>query len=463
MAEYFFGITDKGKRRDKNEDTFIAQEVYRKEYIAACVIDGVGGYSGGEVAAGIARAVILEHLMKLPGDIISILQEAITAANKKIFTEKQAGNKNENMACVLTCALADIKNNKFYYAHVGDTRLYLLRDNSLVKITKDHSVVGFLEESGRLSEEDAMRHPRRNEINKALGFEEQIHSSGDFIETGESPFLPGDTILLCSDGLTDMIGTNLITSILIKDLQLSAKGQELIDAANEAGGKDNITAVLVENNKKPRSEAASKPAVKKDEITEIQDVSTKSSEITSLNTGQKKNNNALVLFLTLLCLGLAFAFLFTLFKDSGKKEKIVLTTPPALKVINEHELQLRQGLNDTSGIYALSAPSGFITISDSLNIRSDTFHLLGNGITLRSDTNYKGPALIIDPAVKNIILDSVALENFDVGIITQKNNITFKNVRFINCRIPVLYQLTFKDSLVSGRLKDSLFIPNSPN
>ncbi len=93
------------------------------------------------------------------------------------------------MACVLTCVVAHIKNNKFYYAHVGDTRLYLLRDHSLVKISKDHSVVGFLEESGRLSEEDAMRHPRRNEINKALGFEEDIDA--DLIETGESPFLTG--------------------------------------------------------------------------------------------------------------------------------------------------------------------------------------------------------------------------------------------------------------------------------
>ncbi len=195
MSENFYGITDKGKRREKNEDTFIAQEVFKKQFIAACVIDGVGGYSGGEIAAGIARTVLLDHFKKPYDDVSGMLQEAIVAANARIYTEKQSGNKNESMACVLTCALADITNNKFYFAHVGDTRLYLLRDNTLVKITKDHSVVGFLEESGRLSEEDAMRHPRRNEINKALGFEAQIYATGDFIETGESPFLPGDTIL----------------------------------------------------------------------------------------------------------------------------------------------------------------------------------------------------------------------------------------------------------------------------
>ncbi len=155
------------------------------------------------------------------------------------------------MACVLTCVVADIKNNKLWYSHVGDTRIYLLRDHSLVKISTDHSAIGFLEESGRLSEEEAMRHPRRNEINKALGFEEDIAVIEDFIETGESPFLPGDTILLCSDGLTDMVNSSEITTVLNSDMSLSVKTKSLIDAANNAGGNDNITVVLIENNKQP--------------------------------------------------------------------------------------------------------------------------------------------------------------------------------------------------------------------
>ena len=104
------------------------------------------------------------------------------------------------MACVLTLAVVDIEKNKFYYAHVGDTRLYLFRDNTLVKVSKDHSFVGFLEESGRLTEEAAMQHPKRNEINKALGLGVKFSASDDYIETGESPFLPGDLLLLCSDG-----------------------------------------------------------------------------------------------------------------------------------------------------------------------------------------------------------------------------------------------------------------------
>jgi serine/threonine protein phosphatase PrpC len=190
MAENYFGITDTGRMRSNNEDTFIVQKVISGAFIAACVIDGVGGYEGGEVAARLAKNAITDHLNNPDAEIIPLMKEALIAANAAIFKEKQLGKGNEQMACVLTLALADIANNKFYYAHVGDTRLYLFRDNSLVKVTRDHSFVGFLEDSGRLTEEAAMRHPKRNEINKALGFDAQLKAP-DYIETGESPFLPG--------------------------------------------------------------------------------------------------------------------------------------------------------------------------------------------------------------------------------------------------------------------------------
>ncbi len=244
MAEYFYGITDKGKRRTKNEDTFFAHETADQRFIVASVIDGVGGYTGGDVAAGIARSVIIKNLESVSEDIIDALRDAIVAANVEINEEKKEEPGIDQMACVLTCVVADVKNNKCWYAHVGDTRIYLFRDHSLVKISRDHSVVGFLEESGRLSEEEAMRHPRRNEINKALGFEEDISVMEDFIETGESPFLPGDVLLLCSDGLTDMINSGTITQVLNTKKNLAAKAKALVNAANEAGGNDNITAVL---------------------------------------------------------------------------------------------------------------------------------------------------------------------------------------------------------------------------
>ncbi|MGI8636530.1 MAG: PP2C family protein-serine/threonine phosphatase, partial [Segetibacter sp.] len=258
MAENYFGITDTGRLRTNNEDTFIAEPFFDGRFIASCVIDGVGGYEGGEVAARLAHDAIVEKLSTLPDDYFEGMKDAINAANEAIYTEKKVNRSNEQMACVLTLALADVSNNKFYYCHVGDTRLYLFRDDSLVKITRDHSFVGFLEDSGRLTEEAAMRHPKRNEINKALGFEGGLKGD-DYIEAGESPFLPGDTLLLCSDGLSDMIGNNAITAVLNTTNSLSQKAKSLIKAANEAGGKDNITVVLVYNNKAPLVQTATKP------------------------------------------------------------------------------------------------------------------------------------------------------------------------------------------------------------
>ncbi|MFZ1369574.1 MAG: protein phosphatase 2C domain-containing protein, partial [Ferruginibacter sp.] len=313
MAEYFFGITDKGKRRENNEDTFIVQEISNKNFLLACVIDGVGGYNGGEVAAGIARAVILEHVQQVSGNIIEKLQLAVIAANEKIQQQRNAAEGNANMACVLTCAIADIKNNKLYYSHVGDTRLYLLRDASLVKISSDHSAVGFLEESGRLSEDDAMRHPRRNEINKALGFETGIAEEADYIETGESPFLPGDTILLCSDGLSDMISSGTITSILNRNRTLSERANDLVDAANEAGGNDNITAILVENNKEPKKQVALKPVDKKNGVEGSYAAQHKTTARQQVSTA-RNNHRGMIIFLALLSMGLLIALSFLIFR-----------------------------------------------------------------------------------------------------------------------------------------------------
>src|SRR6476660_2642854 len=267
MADNFFGLTDTGRIRDNNEDAFIAQAIFNKQWVLASVIDGVGGYEGGEVAASITREEFLSSFTNIPADPVGKMKEAIISSNDRIYKAKLESGKNPSMACVVTLALVDIKNNKFYYAHVGDTRLYLYRDHSLIKVTRDQSFVGYLEDSGRLSEEEAMKHPKRNEINKALGFDTQSILADDYIETGESPFLPGDSLLICSDGLSDMIGSSRISQVLEKKSTLEQKAAELIEAANEAGGKDNITVVLVQNNKKPLKQPASKPVlVKKKKI-----------------------------------------------------------------------------------------------------------------------------------------------------------------------------------------------------
>jgi len=265
MDNNIFGQTDVGKVRENNEDAFIAEELLHSGFILGCVIDGVGGYEGGEVAAEIAKNCIKKNLFSVTSeDLLPRMVGTLKLANEEIFNRKKLDPELEQMACVLTLVLADVENNKLYYAHVGDTRLYLLRDQVLVKITTDHSFVGFLEDSGRLSESAAMSHPKRNEINQALGFASTETMKEDFIETGESPFLPGDMLLLCSDGLTDRIDKDQITSILTQHPGLPFAAGLLVDAANEAGGHDNITVVLVKNNNKPANLEVSKPMARKE-------------------------------------------------------------------------------------------------------------------------------------------------------------------------------------------------------
>ena len=456
MAEYFYGITDKGNRREKNEDTFFARETANKRFLVAGVIDGVGGYTGGEIAAGIARTVIMRGLEDVSDNIIEALREAIIVANVEINEGKKEEPGIGQMACVLTCVVADTKNNKCWYAHVGDTRIYLFRDHSLVKISKDHSVVGFLEESGRLSEEEAMRHPRRNEINKALGFEEDISVMEDFIETGESPFLPGDALLLCSDGLTDMISSGAITQILNSKKSLSIKAKALVNAANDAGGNDNITAVLIENNNWPKQKR--EPVNVERKKREIISEATKP-EPASINEKKpaKKKGRNLAAFLVILFIGFAAVSLTVAFRKEKTIEKNEIAAPTPKKK-NEQLLQLISGVNDSSKNYALAPGQKIAGISEPIVITKDSFHLKGNGVILAADSLYSGAAFIISPKAKNIVLDSLVFENFDVGIIVQKNNITLRNVRFINCRIPVQYSVSLPDSLISGRFKDSIFI-----
>ena len=459
MAEYFYGITDKGKRREKNEDTFFARETIDKRFLVAGVIDGVGGYEGGDIAAGIASSVIMENLETISENVVELLRHAIITANVKINEEKKETGVHDQMACVLTCVVADIQNNKCWYAHVGDTRIYLLRDHSLVKISRDHSVVGFLEESGRLSEEEAMRHPRRNEITKALGFEEDIDTPEDFIETGESPFLPGDLLLLCSDGLTDMISSGTIMQVLTSKKSLSSRARALVDAANDAGGNDNITAVLVENNNwsKQKPEPISVERKKNKTATPLE---TNKSVPNENRNPPKKNKQNTIAFLAVLFIVIAAVFITVGFQ---KNTSTVATIMPVKKEKKKDEqlLQLIARVNDSSKGYAFAQRNTKLELTEPIVITKDSFRLSGNGAILTADNLYKGPAFIINATVKNVVLDSIVFENFDMGMVVQKNNITFRHVRFVNCRIPVEYLVAIPDSAISGRFKDSIFITKS--
>jgi serine/threonine protein phosphatase PrpC len=242
----FFGDTDAGKRRTNNEDAFVAEKL-DGNIVLAIVIDGVGGYEGGEVAAEIAQNKIPDYLKEFNrGERLELLKQAVVCANNAIFDRRHLDTERPNMGCVLTSVIIDDSRKVIDMVHVGDTRLYQFNKGELIKLSHDHSFVGYCEEIGDLTEEQAMRHPRRNEISRSVGEERHGVNDQSFLDAEEFPLLPNSTFLLCSDGLTDMITSKQIVAILERDLSLEEKAQALIDAANEAGGKDNITVVLVE-------------------------------------------------------------------------------------------------------------------------------------------------------------------------------------------------------------------------
>lgn len=242
----FCGLTDTGKRRTNNEDAFVAEKL-DDNTVLAVVIDGVGGYEGGEVAAEIAQREIPSYLKEFNrGERLELLKQAVVCANNAIFDRRQLDIARPNMSCVLTSALIDADRRVIDMVHVGDTRMYQYHNGELLKLSHDHSYVGFCEEIGGLTEEQAMNHPRRNEISRAVGEERHGVSDQSFLEAVEHPLLPDSILLLCSDGLTDLVASAQIVSILEQDVPLEEKTKQLVNAANEAGGKDNITVVLVE-------------------------------------------------------------------------------------------------------------------------------------------------------------------------------------------------------------------------
>lgn len=239
--------TDIGRRRDNNEDNFVwLPDLWTKPGMALIgAIDGVGGYEGGEEAAAIAKSTIENYLQNFSfGAPLQLLKEAMIQANNAIHTRRSEAGF-ERMSCVASVGILDAEKELIYVGHVGDSRGYIYRNGELLKITRDHSAVGFKEDSGYLTEEEAMHHPNRNEISKMLG--EYIIDANDtdsYLDFFEHSFLPGDMVLFCSDGLTDLVNREGIATVLSNDMSLNAKAQALIDKANELGGKDNITVAL---------------------------------------------------------------------------------------------------------------------------------------------------------------------------------------------------------------------------
>lgn len=244
-----FGGTDTGKKRSNNEDAFLLNDALGLYAVA----DGIGGNEGGEVASRTAVDTLAESLPGLLGDqdrtpptgsvragdpSFSALQLAITLANRSIRRARSETPALENMGTTLTALL--LRNKNAIIAHVGDSRAYLLRSGAFTQLTNDHSLVGEQVRRGMISREQARTSPVRHVITRALGIDEDIP-----IDLAKHPLKKGDRILLCTDGLTEMVDDREISSIL-GGAEPREAVQKMLAAANKRGGVDNITAVVVQ-------------------------------------------------------------------------------------------------------------------------------------------------------------------------------------------------------------------------
>ena len=232
-------VSDVGRVRATNEDSFICDP----ERGVFAVIDGMGGHAGGEVAAAIARRELELRLRRETGTVEDRIREAIAAANASILAEATRVPALTQMACVLTVAV--ITPSHVVVGHVGDTRMYRIGPTGMRKLTHDHSPVGLLEDSGELSENDAMQHPDRNQVFREVGTSPRQPTDPDFIEVITAPLAANEAVLLCSDGLTDLVAAATIERLVREHAADPFRAAtELVKAANSAGGKDNVTAIV---------------------------------------------------------------------------------------------------------------------------------------------------------------------------------------------------------------------------
>ncbi len=248
--------TDPGRLRTNNEDLPLVDPdrgVYG-------VIDGVGGHVAGELAAAIARDVITQRLARPLGTPAERVREAIAIANNEIFKRAETSGDLHGMTCVVTLAL--VSDTGITVGHVGDSRLYKLSASGIRKITHDHSPVGEREDAGEIAETDAMRHPRRHEVFRDVGSAHRDKDEENYVEVIEEPLERDNAILVCTDGLTDMVPSTVIEQIVRQHAgSPEAVVDALVNAANDAGGRDNVTVVYAEAPQFARALAASVGAV----------------------------------------------------------------------------------------------------------------------------------------------------------------------------------------------------------
>ncbi|MCQ2426006.1 MAG: Stp1/IreP family PP2C-type Ser/Thr phosphatase [Lachnospiraceae bacterium] len=280
---FFYGCSDVGRKRRTNQDSFAAVRLYDNAFLAV-VCDGMGGANGGNIASALAVKVFVEQVKKQlaaikneaaegktpdGAAIVSVLVRAVRRANEAVYFRAVEEEALKGMGTTLVAAL--VVNGELYVLNVGDSRLYRIEDGKLRKITKDHSYVQYLLDRGEISESDAEKAGIRNIIIRSVGTEEEVEPDA-FAE----PLNGEGFLLLCTDGLTNYVSEEeLLKTVLAPceigditetDYELEDKTKRLIELANEGGGGDNITAVLMkygtekkETQKDPQKRPEEKP------------------------------------------------------------------------------------------------------------------------------------------------------------------------------------------------------------
>jgi PPM family protein phosphatase len=244
MTYKFCAKTDTGRARDNNEDSVVFDEATS----IAVLADGMGGYNAGEIASGMATAFIKSELsrwlseagsgVKLK-DVRRALEICVDNANLAIYNSANSNAHYSGMGTTLVVAI--FRDDKLMVGHIGDSRCYRARGGGFEQVTKDHSLLQEQIDAGLVTQEQAVNSSIKNLVTRALGVEEAV-----LLEINEYAAEVGDIYLLCSDGLSDMVSDASIARIMCSEVELAQKADLLIDMANQHGGRDNISVLLVE-------------------------------------------------------------------------------------------------------------------------------------------------------------------------------------------------------------------------
>lgn len=236
------GTSHVGRVRSKNQDNYLVSP----EQGLFIVSDGMGGHQAGEVAAKVVVSVLPDMLVQrlalqssLRSRVVElVMREAILELSQRLRSESTGHINLHGMGATL--ALAWLNRGRAHLAYMGDSRIYLLRQDTLTQLSEDHSLVALLLKHGEITPEEAKEHPARGRLSRYVGMEGEVYPDVQTVDLAR-----GDRLLLCSDGLTGMLDDRQITQILQSTFDPQSACQALVQAANEAGGKDNITVVIV--------------------------------------------------------------------------------------------------------------------------------------------------------------------------------------------------------------------------